>query len=139
MSSLRTQAGKLMTLLAKFAVTGAMASLVNYVVFIILVNGILPPVTSDVIAYASGVAFNFVLHKRFIFKMERSTRATVALYILVSLGGMGLSALLTYLLIKIPFFATYPELMKILTMGIVFFYNFFSKRFAFEKRVFSVE
>lgn len=153
MSSYRDRYQKLMTLFIKFAVAGAMASVVNFAVFNALfywgfsldeVNPALPEfksksVISDMVAYASGITFNFMLHKRFIFKMERSAMTTMVLYILVSLGGMGLSALLTYWFIQMIFFATHPEVMKILTMGLVFIYNFFSKRFAFEKRVFSVE
>lgn len=153
MSSLRKQITTLGTLLAKFAVTGAMASVVNYAVFnamVYLVFAIDPSaslsaedqtriILATMIAYASGVAFNFLLHKRFIFKQKRSTRSTLILYILVSAGGMALSAGLNALFVKIPFFATYPYIMQLVTMGLVFFYNFFSKRFAFEKRVFSVE
>lgn len=155
MSNLRDQIKKTGTLLAKFAVTGAMASVVNYAVFnlmVYLVFKIDPSgevalttaektrvIISDMIAYASGVLFNYTLHKRFIFEQKRSARATFVIYILVSAGGMLLSAGLTFLLVKIPFFARFPYIMKVFTMGLVFFYNFFSKRFAFEKRFFSVE
>ncbi len=124
-------------LLAKFAATGALASCINYGVFLALVNRPFTPVIADMIAYASGVAVNFVLHRRFLFEMKRSLLFTFAWYMLASTGGLALSAGLTYLLIKIPFFAAFPAVMKLCTMGIVFFYNFFSKRFAFEKRFIS--
>ncbi len=140
MSNHHDRIKKIGTLLAKFAVTGALASLVNYAIFNLLVYfRILPPVISDMIAYASGILFNFTLHKRFIFQMRRSASTTFGLYLLVSLGGMALSAGLTYLFVKISFFATYPYIMKLVTMGLVFFYNFFSKRFAFEKKIFSTD
>ncbi len=142
---------KTTTLFAKFAAAGAMASVVNFIVFNVLIYLVFSldrtdmsaveskwkTVFSDMAAYASGVLFNYVLHKRYIFEQKRSPSATFALYLLVSVIGMALSAGLTWLFVKIPFFAKYPYLMKIMTMGLVFIYNFFSKRFAFEKRFFS--
>ncbi|MBK7870012.1 MAG: GtrA family protein [Saprospiraceae bacterium] len=153
MSHFRESIKKTGVLFAKFAVAGALASLVNYAVFNIMVYWVFaidPSVAlsatektriiiSEMIAYASGILFNFTLHKRFIFETKRSANATIALYILVSLVGMALSAGLTYLFVQIPFFAAYPYIMKIFTMGLVFIYNFFSKRFAFERRFFSTE
>lgn len=138
-------------LFAKFAVAGAMASVVNFIVFNVLIYLVFSldqadmtalesrwkTVFSDMAAYASGVLFNYALHKRYIFEQRRKPSTTFALYLFVSGIGMALSAGLTWLFVKITFFATYPYIMKIMTMGLVFIYNFFSKRFAFEKRFFS--
>lgn len=153
MSSFREQARKFFILFGKFAVTGAMASVVNFTVFNVLfywgfsLDELDPSeaafkrksVIADMIAYASGVLFNYILHKRYIFEQRRTASTTFALYILVSAGGIAMSAGLTWLFVKIPFFAHNPPIMKIATMGLVFIYNFFSKRFAFEKRLFSME
>ncbi|MDX1939630.1 MAG: GtrA family protein [Saprospiraceae bacterium] len=140
MNHFRNRIKKNGALFVKFAVTGALASVVNFGVFNVLVYfRIFSPVISDMIAYGCGVIFNFTLHKRFIFEMKGSATTTFMLYILVSLGGMALSAGLTYLFVQIPFFSKFPYIMKIITMGLVFFYNFFSKRFAFERRFFSTE
>lgn len=149
MNPFREQAKQFFILFGRFAVAGALASVINFAVF----NGLfywvfalpaLDPssaefkqksVLADLIAYACGVLFNYVLHKRFIFESRRTVSTTFVLYILVSLGGMAMSAGLTWFFIKILFFAEHPYLMKVLTMGLVFIYNFFSKRFAFEKRL----
>lgn len=153
MSSFRERAKKFLILFGKFAVTGAMASVVNFAVFNLLFYWVFSlhhvdpalaafkrkSVISDMIAYASGVLFNYTLHKRFIFEQRRSASVTFALYILVSVIGLAMSAGLTWLFVKMPFFAQHPPIMKITTMGLVFIYNFFSKRFAFEKRIFSTE
>jgi putative flippase GtrA len=153
MGSSRGQARKLFRLFGKFAVTAALAAVVNFAVFNALfywgfsldemakdsVEFRRGSVIADMIAYASGVLFNYMLHKRFIFEQKRSASATFILYILVSAGGIAISAGLTWMFVKLPFFAHHPQLMKITTMGLVFIYNFFSKRFAFEKRIFSTD
>lgn len=153
MSNFRERASKFFILFGKFAITGAMASVVNFTVFNVLFYWGFSldelertstefkqmSVVADMISYASGVLFNYVLHKRYIFEQKRSASATFILYLLVSAGGIAMSAGLTWMLVKLPFFANNPQLMKITTMGLVFIYNFFSKRFAFEKRIFSSE
>lgn len=153
MSSFRERAKKFLILFGKFAVTGAMASVVNFAVFNLLFYWVFSlhhvdpalavfkrkSVISDMIAYASGVLFNYTLHKRFIFEQRRSASVTFALYMLVSVIGLAMSAGLTWVFVKMPFFAQHPPIMKITTMSLVFIYNFFSKRFAFEKRIFSTE
>ena len=153
MSSFRERAKKFLVLFGKFAVTGAMASVVNFAVFNLLFYWGFSleemdkastafqqkSVIADMIAYASGVSFNYVLHKRFIFEQKRSPSVTFILYILVSAGGIAISAGLTWIFVKMLFFAQHPPIMKITTMGLVFIYNFFSKRFAFEKRLFSTD
>lgn len=153
MNDFRKRIKNFLLLFVKFAITGAMASVVNFTVFNVLfywgfeldqLDTTLPEfkrksVIADMIAYASGVLFNYILHKRFIFEQRRAASVTFALYILVSAGGTGLSAALTWLFVKMPFFAHNPQIMKISTMLLVFVYNFFSKRFAFERRIFSLD
>lgn len=153
MNGFRGQAKKFFILFGKFAIAGAMASVVNFTVFNVLfywgfsldeLATTLPEfkqksVIADMLAYASGVLFNYILHKRYIFEQRRAASVIFILYILVSIGGIAISAGLTWLFVKVPFFAHNPQIMKITTMGLVFIYNFFSKRFAFEKRIFSIE
>ncbi|MFN7115435.1 MAG: GtrA family protein [Saprospiraceae bacterium] len=153
MSNSRERIKDFFILFGKFAVTGAMASVVNFTTFNVLFYWGFDldemdrttaafkrmSVVADMIAYASGVLFNYVLHKRYIFEQRRAASVTFALYILVSIGGIALSAALTWLFVKMPFFANNPQIMKISTMLLVFVYNFFSKRFAFERRIFSLD
>ena len=50
-----------------------------------------------------------------------------------SAAGIGISTFLIYLLNKNPFLDHHQYLTKLLVMGIMFFYNFYTKRIAFEK------
>ena len=77
---------------------------------------------------------NFTLQKFFIFESRRSTSDSFLMSVAVSVGGLGLSTLFVWGLGFVPFLATHelPKLM--LVSGMLFFYNFFLKRFAFERR-----
>ncbi len=77
---------------------------------------------------------NFLLQKKYIFKLNRSIKSTFLLSFAVSIGGIFLSTTIIYLLTKITIFAATPMLAKIVATGIVFFYNFYLKRFVFEKK-----
>ena len=86
------------------------------------------------IAYSLAVLLNFILQKLFIFESRRKTSVSFIMSVAVSVGGLGLSTLFVWLLGHWEFFNRY-ELLKVMTVsGILFFYNFFLKRYAFERR-----
>ncbi len=116
----------------RFAMTGAVATGVDYVVYIALVNRIFSPVVSNLISYPCGVVVNFMLHKRFVFHLEGRPARAFMLSILVSVGGLGLSTLLIHGLSQLDFFAAHQPVTKLAAAGVVFFYNFYLKRFVFE-------
>lgn len=121
---------------ARFAVGGGLATSVDYLIYFLLFTNSVTPVKSQVVAYSVAAIFNFIFQKFFVFKQEGSTRTTFLLSMLVSLGGLGISTALIYGLNQIPFFYEYQLLTKLLTTGIVFFYNFYCKRYVFERRFF---
>jgi len=53
------------------------------------------------------------------------------LSVLFSIGGVFLGASIIYMLTKFIFFAEYPLIAKIVAIGVVFFYNFETKKIAF--------
>ena len=50
-----------------------------------------------------------------------------------------MSSAIIYLLSKNPFLNENQYITKLISAGIVFFYNFFFKRYVFEKRVFTTD
>lgn len=118
----------------RFAMTGAVATGVDYVVYLALVNRVFAPAVSNLISYPCGVAVNFILHRRFVFHMKGKPTRVLALSALVSLGGLGLSTLLIHGLSQLAFFAAHQPITKLAAAGVVFFYNFYLKRFVFEGR-----
>ncbi len=118
----------------RFAMTGAIATAVDYSIYIALVNRVFSPVVSNLVSYPCGVLVNFMLHRRFVFKMQGKPARTFALSVLVSVGGLGLSTLLIHGLSQVAFFAAHQPVTKLAAAGVVFFYNFYLKRFVFEGR-----
>lgn len=117
--------------------TSAIATILDYVVYLSLVNRIFSPAISNVISYSCGMVLNFILQKRFVFDLQRSVSKAFGLSMLVSFGGMGLSTLIVSGLSRIEFFDTRQYITKIIATGMVFFYNFYLKRYVFEKRFIS--
>ncbi len=125
---------ELFLLKAKFALSSLVATSVNIGIYMVLVNKVLPPVPSEVIAYSIAVIINFILQKRFVFDLQRKLSHAFWLSMLVSLGGLLLSTGIIYSLNLLPFFQSKQLITKLCAVGIVFFYNFYLKRFVFEKR-----
>jgi len=134
-----TKIYKLFLLKAKFAMTSAVATVVDYTLYMLLIWSDLRPVVANVISYSIAIIVNFLLQKRYIFTPQRKVSTVFVLAISVSIGGLLLSTGLIYLLNLQPFFADHQAITKLCVTGIVFFYNFYLKRFAFEKRFFEVD
>lgn len=133
-SLIRQKITSLLMMKARFAMTGALATGLDYLVYLILVNRVFSPVISNLISYPCGVILNFALHRRFVFHMKGKPVRTFMFSILVSSGGLGLSTLLIYGLSQITFFAEHQPVTKLTSAAVVFFYNFYLKRFVFEGR-----
>jgi len=74
---------------------------------------------------------NFVLQRNFVFNVTRGMKTSFALSLLFSIGGIFLGGGIIYLLTKFAFFIAYPLLAKLVAMGVVFFYNYETKKIAF--------
>ena len=89
-SLIRQKITSLLMMKARFAMTGALATGLDYLVYLILVNRVFSPVISNLISYPCGVILNFALHRRFVFHMKGKPVRTFMFSILVSSGGLGL-------------------------------------------------
>lgn len=78
-----------------------------------------------------GMVVNFVLQRRFVFNVTRGLKISFILSLLFSIGGIFLGAGIIYLLTELAFFIAYPLIAKIIAMGVVFFYNYETKKIAF--------
>lgn len=130
---------KLFFLKAKFAFSGLLATAIDYGLYMMLVTWFFPPVTSNIISYSVAVIANFSMQKRFVFRLQGSTGRAFLLSVFASFFGLLISTGLIYLLNLNLFFAERQYLTKMVATGLVFFYNFYSKRYIFERRLFSVD
>jgi putative flippase GtrA len=120
----------------KFAGSGMLATALDYGLYLVLVYSIFSPVTANLTSYSCAIVANFLMQKRFVFELRRPVRQAFVLSMLVSLGGLLLSTAIIHRLSLVPFFLVRQYLTKLLATGIVFFYNFYLKRFVFERRFF---
>lgn len=131
---MRQRAQRFVTDKIPFALTGLVATGINYGTYLLLVDRYLPPGPSTLIAYSSSVIINFFLQRYFVFKLRRSLRSAFALSMLVSLGGLGLDWLIVTGLHRFPILGQAEWIIKLAATGVVFFYNFYLKRLVFEGR-----
>lgn len=124
----------LLKMKARFAMSGAVATSVDYVLYLLLANRVFSPVVSNIISYSCGMVLNFMMQKRFVFSLQGSAKRAFLLSVLVSLGGMALSTSIIYGLNTLAFFAKYQPVTKLCATGFVFFYNFYLKRYVFEHK-----
>lgn len=118
----------------KFAMSSSVATLVDYVLYQVLVRYLFSPVVSNLISATVGMVINFFLQKKYIFELKRSVNITFIISLLVSVGGIGISTIIIHFLNKSEMLAGNQYIIKAIATGTVFFYNFYMKRFAFEKR-----
>ena len=133
------QVKNLLLLKVKYASASAIATSVDYGLYLLLVYAWLgeeQKTWANFIAYPIGVLVNFGLQKGYVFDMKRRLSTTFIFAMLVSAGGWVLNTVFFFGLMKITFFNLYHVLGKLLVNAVVFFYNFYGKRYVFEKRFF---
>ena len=130
---------KLFLLKLKFAMTSSVATIIDYSLYLLLVYTVLTPVPSNIISSSCGMVVNFFLQKRFVFDLQRKVYTAFFLAIAVSIGGIALGTTIIWGLTHWPFFQVHQYVTKLCATGLVFFYNFYLKRFVFEKRFLSFD
>ena len=118
----------------KFGISSSIATFVDYVLFIALSSYVFTPVISNILSQFTGMVLNFTLQKKYVFILQRKLDAAFLLSIGFSLLGIAIGTAMIWLLVKIEFFSGQPFITKLIVTGMIFFYNFYTKRFAFEKR-----
>lgn len=131
----KAQLKRLFKMKLRFAMTGAVATSVDYFLYLWLVDWQgWPPVRANVLSYSCGMVLNFLMQKRFVFELKGSSLRAFGLSALVSLGGMALSTGIVYGLSQVVFFSENQYITKLIATGLVFFYNFYLKRYVFERK-----
>lgn len=130
---------KLFLLKVRFAMTSSVATLIDYGLYLGLVYTVLTPVPSNIISASCGMIVNFFLQKKFVFDLQRKVYHAFFMAIAVSLGGIALGTTIIWGLNHWPFFQVHQYVTKLCATGLVFFYNFYLKRFVFEKRFVSFD
>jgi putative flippase GtrA len=118
---------------AKFATSSAIATLVDFVLFLFVLSPILPIFWAEFFSGLAGMLINFFLQKRYVFTLRRNAYIAFALSLASSLIALLLGSYLMTYLVQIPLLAKYILLAKIIVVGSKFFFNYFTKRRIFER------
>lgn len=121
----------------KFGAGSIVSTGVDYSVFFFLLEttSFLPVASIQAIAQSSGMLTNFFLQRNYIFSKERSLISSFVWSISFSLISIVLSSILVHFLYGMTFFFDHPIIMKIGVSTLFFFFNFYTKQFAFEKKL----
>lgn len=120
----------------KFAITSSIATAIDYGIYILLTTMLITSnSTAHAISYTVGMIINFFLQKRFIFLLQRKFYQAFGLSVVFSIIGWLISqGLFNLLIVYFVFFQEHGILAKIIVTFVIFFYNFYTKRFSFEKK-----
>ncbi len=125
---------KLFLLKVKFASSSLVATIADYLIYLSLVNRVFIPEISQVISAGTGMLINFGLQKRYIFQLNRKLKTAFLISVLTSIIGLVIGVGLISLLNRHTWLHEHQIVTKLVVTGIIFFYNFYLKRFAFEKK-----
>ncbi|TQE99636.1 MAG: hypothetical protein FKY71_07625 [Spiribacter salinus] len=113
--------------LALFTVAGAIATLLQFVILILLsTRGGVPVVLASTIGYAAAAGLNYLLNYHLTFRASRAHGSSATRFAMVVLTGIGLNALLMALLTGIVGAPYLPA--QAVTVVLVFIWNFAAHR-----------
>lgn len=130
--SLLMKMRNLFLLKVKFALSGLMATSTDYVIYLLLVHKLFNPAPSNVISYTIAMIINFSLQRKYVFSLKGSISNTFVMSVIVSIGGLLMSTTIILLLTQITYCWERQYLTKLIATGLIFFYNFYMKRYIFE-------
>ncbi len=125
----------LIQLKLRFAGSSSLATIIDYSIYQILIYKNFAPASANVASSGTGMIINFILQKKYVFRLNRKVSIAFAISLVSSLFGLALSTTIIHNLSKILFFSENQFITKAIVTGCIFFYNFYMKRFAFEKRL----
>ncbi|MEO9533093.1 MAG: GtrA family protein [Crocinitomicaceae bacterium] len=121
--------------MSKFALFSLVATLVDFCLFSFVLSPIMEPFKAELISGFVGMCTNFYFQKNFVFQNKRNNYAAFALSITFSLIALLLGAFLISFLVDDVFQGKYIMLAKLISIGFKFLFNYFTKKWVFERTV----
>lgn len=113
----------------KFGVVGILATLLDYVVMIVLteVFGV-PPVASSTISFSISVVFNYLASMRYVFSHREgmSRRREFIIFLVLSIIGLGINAALMWAGTELA--GIDYRIVKLFATAVVMVWNFVSRK-----------
>lgn len=120
---------KLIAQLMKFGLVGAIATVIDFAVLIALTELLgLNPVLSATISFVVSVLFNYAASMKYVFarREELSRKKELAIFVLLSVIGLGINDLLMWL--GTALLSANYILVKVVATAIVMIWNFVSRK-----------
>lgn len=120
----------------QFGFSSILATGLDYSAFILLVRAEINAVSAHAISASIGMLVNFFVQNNFVFNRQRNVWSAFVMSMGISFIGVGLSSICLSALLRINWLGAHPILAKMVVTLLLFFYNFYLKRYSFEKRFF---
>jgi putative flippase GtrA len=131
---------KRMAHLVRFGACSFLATVIDFALYQMLHGRFgLTISVAHLISAGVGMLTNFFLQRFFVFRLGRQVWMAFALSIMVSLGGLGLGYLMMLGLESVAWFEHNKIVAKMIVTSLLFGYNLYLKRYAFEGRFTSGE
>lgn len=119
--------------MSKFAATSLLGTSLDFLSFTFIFRLLLPLFWAEIGAALIGMIVNFYMQKRFVFQLNRKVQTAFILSIAVSFILMFAGAFALTAFVSFEPFASFPLIAKVCVMGMKFVFNYFSKKWIFEK------
>ena len=123
---------KLINQILKFGVVGGIAFVIDYGILFLLAKVIgLNELISAAISFIISLTFNYFLSTKWVFEAKKQTPKEVIIFVLLSVGGVGINEVLIYLGTKK--LGIDVMIVKLFATAIVMVYNFITRKLIIEK------
>lgn len=119
----------------KFLGIGAIATIIQYVIFITLVEFTsLAVVLASALGYGISSIFNYLMNYHYTFSSDAKHKVASLKFTLVALVGLSLNSILMYLLVGL--FEVHYIISQIIVTGVILVINFFAhKLWTFQTKI----
>ena len=116
----------------KFIISGSSAALVEFTVFMIIINFLNMLIFANIISFMAGLIVSFSLNRKWVFYSKGHIKKQFYLYLLLAFINIGLSSLLLFIFVE--WIGVVTLLAKIVTISLMAIWNYFLfSRFIFNK------
>lgn len=126
---------KLIAQLMKFVLVGGLSFVLDFIIYYILTNFFsFYYLVAGFFSFSLSVIFNYLMSMKYVFKSKDDLKKTheFAIFVTLSVMGLGLNLLSLYLLVDI--FSMNDLIAKVFVAGIVMIFNFVTRKIFLEQK-----
>jgi putative flippase GtrA len=126
---------KLIAQLMKFVVVGGLSFVLDFIIYYVLTNFFsVYYLIAGFFSFSLSLIFNYLMSMKFVFKSKDDLKKTheFAIFVILSVMGLGLNLLSLYILVDI--FKMNDLIAKVFVAGIVMIFNFVTRKIFLEQK-----